>query len=303
MIPETENDMKTLLTCTDGSAYAPSLYQHAAWAAQRLEAQVEVLHVYPPAPPFLLPPVNFMGDPGMGSTTFALPELTALNEAQEKESHAAAMALLGQASDAVRGAGVKEVELTAVSGFLTDVLGGWEKPFDLLLMGKRGESTAPARDALGHQLETAIRQCPTPVLVVSHQFKPIRRFLISFDDSPSSQAALRFVVGSPLLRGLPCDLVMAGDPTEENRQALDSAAALLKTGGFEAQEFLMQGDPETVSTWEIASNDIDLLVMGAYSHSRFLQFFIGSTTSEIIRRCRVPVIVMGGRMPHVHAAS
>ncbi len=295
--------MTTLLTCTDGSAYAPSLYQHAAWAALRLAARVEVLHVYPPAPPFLFPPVNFMGDPGMGSTAFALPELTALNEAQEKEAHAAAMALLDQASTTVRGEGVREVELTAVSGFLTEVLADWDKPFDLLLMGKRGESTAPARDALGHQLEAVIRQCPTPVLVVSHQFRPIRRILISFDDSPSSQAALRFVVESPLLRGLACDLVMAGDPTEENRQALDSAAALLKTGGFEAQEFLMQGDPETVSAWEIAANEIDLLVMGAYSHSRFLQFFIGSTTSEIIRRCRVPVIVMGGRMPHLHAES
>jgi nucleotide-binding universal stress UspA family protein len=104
------------------------------------------------------------------------------------------------------------------------------------------------------------------------------------------------VVESPLLRGLPCDLVMAGDPTEENRAALESARSFLRTGGFEAEEFLMQGDPETVSAWEISSNQIDLLVMGAYSHSRFLQFFIGSTTTEMIRRCRVPVLVMGGQM-------
>ena len=65
--------MPALLTCADGSAYAPSLYQYTAWAAARLAASVEVLHVYPPAIPFYIPPVNFMGDPSMGSASLALP--------------------------------------------------------------------------------------------------------------------------------------------------------------------------------------------------------------------------------------
>ena len=37
--------MPTILACTDGSTYASSVYQHAAWAAQRLATGVEVLHV------------------------------------------------------------------------------------------------------------------------------------------------------------------------------------------------------------------------------------------------------------------
>ena len=292
--------MPALLTCADGSAYAPSLYQYTAWAAARLAAIVEVLHVYPPAVPFYIPPVNFMGDPSMGSASLALPELTAISEAQEQEARSAALALLNDAAAALRTAGVHDVELTALAGTLPEVIADWEKPLDLLLLGKRGESSSAQQKTLGSQLETVIRHSKQPVLVASHDFRPIRRFLISFDDSPSAHAALRHVVESPLLRGLPCDLVMAGDPTEENRAALESARAFLQTGGFEAEEFLMQGDPETVSAWEIASNQIDLLVMGAYSHSRFLQFFIGSTTTEMIRRCRVPVLVMGGRMPPQH---
>ncbi len=292
--------MPALLTCTDGSAYAPSLYQHTAWAAARMEATVEVLHVYPAAPPFFIPPVNFMGDPSMGSAAMALPELTAISEAQEREAKAAAETLLQHAATQLAAAGLANPVLTALPGNLPQVLAEWEKPFDLLLMGKRGESSAAQRQALGSQLETIIRHSSRPVLVASHDFKPIERFLISFDDSPSAHAALRHVVESPLLRGLPCGVMMAGDPTRENREALDSACAYLKTGGFDAAEFLMQGDPETVSTWEIEAHHFDLLVMGAYSHSRFLQFFIGSTTTEMIRSCRIPVLVMGGRMPHLH---
>lgn len=288
--------MSTLLTCTDGSAYAPSLYQFTAWAAARLAASVEVLHVYPPATPFYLPPVNFMGDPSMGSAALALPELTAISESQEKEAREASLSLLHEAANSLRETGVQDLTLTALAGTLPEVIADWEKPLDLLLLGKRGESTGHQHGPLGSQLETVIRHSHSPVLVASHDYRPIQRFLISFDDSPSAHAALRHVVASPLLRGLPCDLVMAGDATDENREALDSARTFLGTGGFDAQEFLMQGDPETVNAWEISANQIDLLVMGAYSHSRFLQFFIGSTTTEMIRRCRIPVLVMGGRM-------
>ncbi len=292
--------MPTLLTCTDGSAYSASLYQHTAWAAGHLGARVEVLHVYPPAAPFLFPPVNFMGDPSMGSASLALPELTALSEAQEREARSASLVLLEEAAAALREAGVAECQTTAQVGSLPEVLRTWERPVDLLLLGKRGESSDAATQALGSQLETIIRHSAHPVLVVSHHFRPIQRFLISFDDSPAAHAALHLIVESPLLRGLPCAILMVGDPSEANRAALDSARAFLQTGGFSAEEFLLQGDPETVSAWEIAAQQIDLLVMGAYSHSRFLQFFIGSTTNEIIRRCRVPVLVMGGRMPHQH---
>ena len=295
--------MSAILTCTDGSAYSPSLYQFTAWAASRLAASVEVLNVYPPAPPFYLPPVNFMGDPSMGSAALALPELTAISEAREKEAHEASLSLLHEAAKILREADVSDLSLTAVSGTLPEIVASWEKPTDLLLLGKRGESTGHEHVALGSQLESVIRNSHSPVLVASRDYRPVRRFLISFDDSPAAHAALRYVVASPLLRGLPCDLVMAGEATDENRGALDSARTFLGTGGFDAHEFLMQGDPETVNAWEVSANQIDLLVMGAYSHSRFLQFFIGSTTTEMIRRCRVPVLVMGGKMVPGHSVE
>ena len=37
--------MSKILVCTDGSLYAPSIYQYAAWAAEKLRAEVQLLHV------------------------------------------------------------------------------------------------------------------------------------------------------------------------------------------------------------------------------------------------------------------
>ena len=36
---------------------------------------------------------------------------------------------------------------------------------------------------------------------------------------------------------------------------------------------------------------IDLLVMGAYGHSRVRSLIIGSTTTEMIRACKIPVLL------------
>jgi nucleotide-binding universal stress UspA family protein len=36
---------------------------------------------------------------------------------------------------------------------------------------------------------------------------------------------------------------------------------------------------------------IDLLVMGAYGHSRIRNLIIGSTTTEMVRSCKIPVIL------------
>ncbi|MFP4283520.1 MAG: universal stress protein, partial [Opitutales bacterium] len=35
----------TILACTDGSVYAQSVYDHAAWAASRINAHIRVLHL------------------------------------------------------------------------------------------------------------------------------------------------------------------------------------------------------------------------------------------------------------------
>ena len=42
--------MKRILTCTDGSSYAHSIYHYSAWAAKRLEAEIHVLHMLDPLP-------------------------------------------------------------------------------------------------------------------------------------------------------------------------------------------------------------------------------------------------------------
>ena len=54
---------------------------------------------------------------------------------------------------------------------------------------------------------------------------------------------------------------------------------------------LLEGDPDEVIAEEVEKKGIDLLVMGAYGHSRIRHLVIGSTTTAFIRTCRIPVLL------------
>lgn len=286
--------MATVLSCTEGSQYAPVIYELTAWAASRLGAGVEVLHVIEPIPAYV-PSVDYAGGAGIAATPLFSPELAQLEIERAELAVKKSAEILADAKTALQAAGVADPLLTSQDGFLLEVLKHWEKPHDLLVVGKRGDETDTEAGAIGHHLQSLIRSSHSPVLVATRAFHPVKRFLLSFDDSPASRAALELAVSSPLLKGLSCTLIMAGEKTPENTAVLESARQQLQVAGFTVETHLHEGDPEAVSAWEIAARDVDLLVMGAYSHSRFLQFFTGSTTTEMIRQSRVPILLPGGK--------
>ena len=42
---------------------------------------------------------------------------------------------------------------------------------------------------------------------------------------------------------------------------------------------------------EVETDHYDLLVMGAFGHSRIRNLIIGSTTTEMMRSCKIPILL------------
>jgi nucleotide-binding universal stress UspA family protein len=66
---------------------------------------------------------------------------------------------------------------------------------------------------------------------------------------------------------------------------------VLKSASVAAETSLVPGQVDTVIAAAVDAQGIDLLVMGAYGHSRIRNLIIGSTTSEMLRSCKVPVVL------------
>lgn len=282
--------MPSILACTDGSTYAPGVYQHAAWAAGRLSVPVEVLHVIDHHRD-QSSTTDLSGTIGFDACAELTEELTRLEEAQGREARLKGQAILAEAQRQLAAAGATHITTTLRHGTVVETLAELEPAAELVVVGKSGEHAVLAEGQVGGHLENLIRISVRPVLVAERAFRPMQRFLIAFDNSPSARKAVAYVAASPLLRGLEGHLVMVGRTDAAHETALNEACAQLTRAGFTVTARLIPGSPAAVMAGQVKTAGIDLLVMGAYGHSPIREFFVGSTTTRMVRSCPVSVLM------------
>lgn len=282
--------MTKLIALVDGSIYARSLCDHAAWIAKRSEAAVELLHVLGRRETASTP-IDLSGNIALGARTALLEELSELDERTAKLARKRGRAILDDARAVLEAAGVAEVQARLKLGDLVETVTESEGEADLVMIGKRGEAADFAKLHLGSNLERIVRSCHKPVFVASRAFRPIERFLIAYDGGASSMKAVDHVARSRLFAGLQGRLLAVGPETAETRKGLEDAQALLKAGGYRVEADIVPGQPETAISQTVEAEGIDLLVMGAYGHSRMRSLIIGSTTTAMLRLCKIPVML------------
>ncbi len=280
----------TVIALVDGSSYAESVCHHTAWIATRNDWKVKLYHVMGRRD--AVEKQDLSGAIRLGARTRLLEQLSELDAERAKLAHEHGRAILEDAKALITETGEITVETRLRQGDLIETITAKEDTGDMIVIGKRGEAAGLASDHLGSNLERIVRASHKPVFIANRAFKPASRVLVAFDGGPSSLKAVDYISRSPLFSGLQVSLVFAGRDTPDIRNALDTAAATLKAGGFEAEIILEQGEPEKVLAKITQREEHELLVMGAYGHSRVRSLIIGSTTTEMIRSCRVPVLIM-----------
>jgi len=289
-INQKNKSMKTILTCTDGSIYAASIYDHSAWAARKSAATVHVLHMLEPQRERARI-VDRSGNLGLDTSEELLSELVAFEETKSRLAREQGKVILAEAKRHLTEAGVETVTTEQLHGGLVESVARMEEKADLVVIGKRGESADFASLHLGSNLERVIRASIRPVLVASRKFEPIERMLIAYDGGPSVEKAIAFAAERPMLKGLECHLVRAGRIDEKAEWYLQEAASKLRSAGYAVTAEAVTGDPDKVISDMVKTKHISLLVMGAYGHSRIRQLMVGSTTTAMVRTCQIPVLM------------
>ncbi|APG26740.1 universal stress protein UspA [Syntrophotalea acetylenivorans] len=283
--------MKTLvLACIDGSSYTPAVCDAAVWASQRLDAPLKFFHALQRKQETAV--TDLSGSIGFDARESLLEELVSLDEKRNKLAMERGRQLLAIAKDRALTAGSPEVDGCQRHGGLVETLTELQEGIRLLVLGQRGEAASIASEHLGSHLERVVRTMQRPILVTPAEFKTPKKVMLAFDGSATTRKGVDMVAGSPLLRGLPCHLVMAGSDTAEKRGKLEQARQTLENAGIEAPTAILPGESESVLRQYQQENDIDMIIMGAYGHSRIRQFLIGSTTTAMLRQSVVPVLLL-----------
>ncbi|MEL6766030.1 MAG: universal stress protein [Pseudomonadota bacterium] len=280
--------MSRVLACIDGSVYADSVADHAAWAAGRLALPVELLQVLGRRE---AASSDRSGRIVAGARRRLLEELVTLDAERAKLVQKEARLGLDEAKSRLEAAGCSQVAISLRNGDLLETLAEHERDAALVVVGKRGEAADFASLHLGSNLERIVRSSSRPILVTSRAFRPIAKVLIGFDNGPSARKAVEEVATSPLYAGLSIVIMSVSEAGSAMETALGGAAERLSKASIAVETRLVAGKPEEAISHVVETEGIDLLMIGAYGHSRLRTLVIGSTTSALIRACRIPVAI------------
>ena len=283
--------MTNVIACIDGSKVTLAVCDASSWAAQQLDAPVTLLHVldksaYPIES-------DLSGNIGLGTREYLL------NEMVELEARRGKLAL-EQGKYMLQDAKIRVVEkqpsrMVATlqrHGDLVETLLEQESHARLVVMGRQGEQHQDQAQAIGSHLENVIRTLKQPILVVMDEFTAPKRFMIAYDGSVTARKALDRVVSSPLLKGLECHLVMVSDDQSLATAELALVAESLIAADFNVVTTVCQGEVQTALEIYQLEHQIDLMVMGAYGHSRIREFFVGSNTTRMISKSHIPLLLL-----------
>lgn len=280
---------RKILACVDTTPLADIVTDYATWAARRLDAPLELLHVLERHVE-LSGKQDHSGAIGLDAQEKLMGQLTQEDAARTRIARERGRALLSRLRERAMQGGVGTVDSRLRHGDIEDTLAEQQEGSRLLIIGRNGRPNSDA--GLGKHLEWVVRSATRPVLVVTEMYREPKKVLFAFDSSSVARRGVEMLASSPLLRGLPLHLLTAGEPGSSTRKQLDAAVTTLVASGVEATAVVVAGHPKTVVTQALADGGFDLLVMGAYSHSPLRKLLFGSKTSEMLKATCVPTLLL-----------
>ncbi|MDV7143657.1 universal stress protein [Tropicimonas sp. TH_r6] len=180
-------------------------------------------------------------------------------------------------------------------GTIQTLVGNRARFSDLVVLPKPyGEDKGVAEEAV---MEAALFAGNVPVLVLPRQTELRRpeKVVIAWNQSAESLDAVRAAM--PLLRQAAISNIVIIDPPRHGPDRSDPGGMLsqmLSRHGVRAEISVIAGTmPRTadVLARHCADQQADLLVMGAYGHSRFREAIMGGATRDMLEAAKIPVFM------------
>lgn len=276
--------LRDILVHLDTSAESLDRLHVAAELARRHEAHLVGLHAIDPV---LYDPMLYGDAAGLGII---------VNQSRD-EAETAAHKVEESFRERLRADGIVG-EWRVGEGRSADMVALHARYVDLVVLGQRNPAY-PRLSGWGAVVEQALFSAGRPVLVVPYagKFPTVgRNVLVGWNASRESARAVNDAL--PVIAAADSATVLAIDPRggldghgeqpaadialHLARHGLKVTAAHTSSGGIDAGDVLLN---------YAADNGADLLVIGAYGHSRVRELVIGGATRTLLQRMTIPVLM------------
>ena len=285
------NEQRFVLSCIDGSSYGEAVCDYACWIAKTVDAPLKFLHTIEHSKSPAV--ADLTGAIGLGASEDLLNELTEVEQNRSRLLIEKGNLMLKAAKQKATEAGVTEIEIRQRHGSLSESLVELEDQIRVLVVGIRGEQHDTDQAGVGAQLETTIRSLHKPILVVNKAFETPKKIMLAYDGSDAANKALSMVASSPLFKGIPCHLVHVSDGDEQGvDKLLANAEKTLSDAGITVSSIKLNGEIDQALSRYQSEHNIDLTVMGAFSHNRVRDFLLGSFTAKMLENTQKPLLLL-----------
>lgn len=288
---QANNQDRHVVACIDGSALTESVCDHSAWAAQKLNAQLKLLHTINHHHETSIT-ADLSGNIGLGSQEHLQEEITLLEQQQSKLKLQQGKLMLEAAKVRVEKNGISEPICSQRHGDLIESLIALEDEVRLLVLGLRGQVHENQEHQIGAKLEAIIRSLHRPILIVNGAFKMPKRFMIAYDGSKVANKAIEMVASSSLFENLSCHLVCVNNKGTASTLLEQAANTLQSANKLELTTTQLKGKVDQELCTYQQQHDIDLTVMGAFSHTRIHDMLLGSFTHKMLINTHKPLLLL-----------
>ena len=277
--------MKDLLVHMDDAIDSRVQLEAGLWLAEKYQAHMSAL--YAPSKPILYYGSSLLGMDVVDTKTIEV-QFNALKE-QAKQAK--------QLFQTVTDSAYTSTDYQTYSGEPRALINKHSAYFDLLVVGQNGDRSLVSPQA--SMVDSILLESSCPVLVVPQQETPLSigsKVLIAWNGSREAACAMHNALPF-LLKAERVDVVMvlsegeseAWQDTEEKLTAHLSQYGITpnviqlpeRDGREPAETILSEGE----------AREVNLIVMGAYGHSRLREIFIGGATRYMLENSTIPLLM------------
>jgi len=270
-----------ILAGIDGSELGDAVIDYAIWLSKKGPAPLKLLHTIEHS--HYSEQIHHEGNLTPNNTEHLLDELSDEERMESKQLIAKGKQILNQAKQKASDAGIIDLIAKQRHGSLPEALTDLKSELAMVVIGAKGHDHNNEPQGLGTQLEEAIRVVSKPIFIVKSAFSTPKKLMFAYNGSPTSLKALNLLKSEALLHeDIEVHVVSVSRNLREAMNLVEDARAVLKEANIDVITEALAGDTLSLLTQYQHYHDIDITMMGAFSHGKLHGFIFGSFTTQML---------------------
>jgi nucleotide-binding universal stress UspA family protein len=276
--------MKKILIPTDGSANSLTALEYGIYIARKLNASLIGLYVLD---------VNLIQGPMLTdiSGSVGMPPYDGFFDVIETSLNEKADFILKNFQKRCQESGIN-AEVKKTIGKINQIIIEESQGADLILMAKKGEHFHLKEGGLlGSVAEAVVRNSGKPALITPETFLEIESVGLAYDGSDPAAKALKLSLELSKQASWPLTVVVISSDAQKSAALSTEIEDIVEAQSADCAVIILQGKEGEEIIKFIKEGSVELMVMGAYGHNRLRELFLGSTTSFVLRKSHIPVLL------------